>query len=153
MRKCGFAGLALSLVTVVCGARPVSADVVINGTFYEESAGFTCSSLACVVQFTPPSSRVIFTKLNCSFRALPSTATLYSIDFGVRDVSNGSMRRVEPLPFNPPVSVTGGTKIYSMSATLDFLSAPGKYPTVYAYSDGNASAGGSDCKLTGRIQP
>lgn len=144
--------LALGIASGLSAVGPASADVVINGTFYEETklqqacgAGNTCS-----LEMTPPTQKVLFTKLQCSVSIL-SSKTLYRLAFGVADVHDGINRRVEYLKIDQP-SVALGLRWYAQSWETDFLFAPGKFPTITMNLDSSAAGSGLDCKLTGRIQ-
>lgn len=146
--------LALGIMAALFGPSSVSAQPVINGTFYEENATTTCNNGSgswCVMQFTQLTARVLFTKVTCQVLNVPAGNTLYSIRVGVRDTAGGTLRRAEGVPLSAPQIVGNGLRYYSVSAPLDFLFAAGKYPTIYGDLDG--TGGNASCKLTGRVQP
>lgn len=154
MQSPWLSALAFGVVAGLYGTTPVSAQPVISGTFYEESKMGSCSNGTCTTEFAPPTSRVLLTKINCAFSSLPGATTLYGIGFGIRDTSGAAIRRIEYLPFNPvPATINTGVKAYTMSATLDFLTAPERYPTVQGFTDGSTVGASINCKITGRIQP
>lgn len=152
MKNVQLSALALGAATMIFAIAPASAEVVINGTFYEESKSGVCSNGGCTVEFTAPASKVLFTKASCGFTNSPSPMAF--IQLGVRDFSNASFRRVEFLSFGPPVSSTNGAFQYQTSnSVIDFLSAAGKLPTIIVSAVGSVNSNtGFTCKLTGRIQ-
>lgn len=150
MKKIRLAGLlALSMTAGLSGNSTASADVIINSPFYEEAKSGTCSSASCLIEFTSPTSRVLFSKLNCTFGSL--SAQVVQIELAVRDAPGSLLRRIEFIPFSPPVVTANGQRFYSLSVPLDFLFAAGKIPTLFAVTEGT-TGGTVNCKITGRIQ-
>lgn len=151
MQHFRFLALALCVMTGVCSATPGAAQVTINGNYYEETKSASCSISECVIEFTPPTSRVRFTKINCLVSSLPTDLLAFS--FGVRDSANGTMRRIEFLPFGNPATGPTGNRFYTVLAPSDFLFAPGKIPTAYGTRVlGSTSGGYIHCKLTGHVE-
>lgn len=150
MQKNRLAGL-LGVVAAMWIAGSASAQqVTINGTYYEETNSTGCLAASCTLLFTPPTSRVLFTKVSCRFTSLPGPIT--SIEFSVRDTAGGASRRIEYFPWNPP-TVVGSSYFYAISEQTDFLFAPGKIPLLQMFFVSGSTTGSMFCKLSGRIQP
>lgn len=152
MQNSWLSAFALGIVAGLGSATPAAADVVINGTFYEETALAGCSAGVCSLDFTAPANKVLFSKVSCAFVATSSTSQLSLVQYGVKDTPSAMPRRAEYLLFGPQVQGLT-SKLQTINAPTDFLSAPGKIPNITVALDSNASTGAVTCKLTGRIQP
>lgn len=147
IRLSGFLAVGLLLI---CGSAHVSAQPVISGTYYEENAGINCSVGNCELQFTATPSKVLFTRLECSFLNFPTQ--IYLVDLSVRDTPTGGDRRTSVLALGPPITTTGGNRYYTMNASLEFMFAPSRIPNLRTFTDGPNIDASVQCKLTGRIQ-
>jgi hypothetical protein len=145
--------IAVTLIVLanLGGIGRLSAQVVTNGSYYEENKSAACGAGECVIEFTPtPSSpRVSFTKVNCLFASM--SGGVLSLLFGVRDTSGGTVRRYEYLPISNSLVSQGGLRYYSSLAPTDMLFAPGKIPVLRGLTDG-AVSGSLICKITGRLE-
>jgi hypothetical protein len=151
-RLSGF--LALGIVATLVGGGSVWAEPIISETFYEESKEVQCNTASsqCNVVFSATTSRVLLTNVNCWVSV---TSPIYRMEFGVRDTPGfaGAYRRPRAIPFGSPVSPTSSpsTRYYTVSTGLDMMTAPNRYPTIFAQVL-DATTWFLSCTISGRIQ-
>lgn len=134
---------ALALLSLAWSSGSALAQPVISGDYYEENKNITCVSSACTVEFSALPSKVLMTEVACLFAGFASQIAF--VELGIRDSSGGLSRRLKHLPPGPSISVTGAGLLngrsHSVLTPVDYMMAPGKYPTIRAYSEqSNANA-------------
>ena len=140
-----------AVVSLLAAAFPApsKAQVVVNGTYYEEVISAACQNKStCFVFFSALPQNTLITKINC---LVLSTTPMSDYQFAVSDTGTGfTVRRSEFLPVPTPI-VNGGINYYSMLAPSNFLFGAGRFPALGA----DLFAAGTinwHCKITGTLQ-
>lgn len=144
--------IALSIVAGLCSAGSAPAAPIISGDYYEENGVATCATNlgGCIVTFSATPSKILLTSIACVFNV---ASQITEVDLGIRDTPGSAVRRETYLALGSPVTASSGTsRTYTVSMPVDFMTAQGRYPSVFADVEGGAGNASGKCKITGRIQ-
>jgi hypothetical protein len=136
----------LTILAALSAASSATAQVVISGSYYEESKIVNCDGVNfCQVVFTAVPQNVLVTDVSCYVVA---GAPAYQSYIGVSDSANGGAMRRNSFFRLTQMTTSGSVTYYAAAIRTNFLFGSGHWPTINLAS---FTSGGffNDCKNRG----